>query len=260
MDSFNVAWRMQLQPKTPRYDENTSNITEDFKGDHTLENSVPFNHFASQVIKEENNIENYNLDQLQCIKEDTNNVIKYEKLELEEKILNNSSEHTCIEKDRKKRTLKYDTSKKDNSLMQDIKSHALKSLHNQCIQDTAQQQVCNIDISVLENMNLKLQSQERKNRQLEEYCRQLHHHVEQVLHQTLSQHQIEVSELRCLLYNTQEKLQLQIQAYVEQAERLAGADILAKDLFIENAYLIANLKRLKQHCLSLGVNYESTSI
>lgn len=249
IDAFNVASHMQ--PKTLRYDENTSNITEAFKEDHVLENSVPFNHLSSQVI---------NSNQLQCFKQNKSNVIKCEKFELEEKISNNSSEHTSIEKDRKKRTLKYGASIKDNLLTQDIKPHALKSLHNQCLQDTAQQQICNIDINVLENLNFKLQSQERKNRQLEEYCRQLQHHIEQVLHQTLSQHQIEVSELRCLLYNTQKKLQLQIQAYVEQAERLAGADVLAKDLFIENSYLIANLKRLKQHFSSLGVNCECTSI
>ncbi|KAK2576480.1 hypothetical protein KPH14_005810 [Odynerus spinipes] len=262
MDAFNVPSYIQLQPKTPQYYENTSSITEDFKGDHILENSVPSNHFMSQVIKEETCVGNYNLDQLQRTKEDTNSVNKCEKLEPEEKVLNSSSENASIEKDGKRRKFKYSILKKENeSLMQDlIKSQTLKSLHCHCLQDTAQQQVCNIDINVLENLNMKLQMQERKKRQLEEYFRQRQHHIEQVLHQTLSQHQIEVSELRCLLYNTQEKLQLQIQANVEQAERLAGADMLAKDLFIENAYLIANLKRLKQHCLLSGVNYESTSI
>ncbi|KAF7397268.1 hypothetical protein HZH68_008490 [Vespula germanica] len=262
MDSFNVESYMQLQSRSPQYDGNTSNVAENFKGDHIFENSVPSNHFMSQVIEEESCVENCHLNQLQCIKPDTNNVYKCEKSESGEKKSNNIPERTFIEKEDKKSKFKHSMSRKENNLLiqELIKSQTLNSLHCQCLQDTAQQQVCNIDINILENLNMKLQIQERKKRQLEEYFRQRQHHIEQVLHQTLSQHQIEVSELRCLLYNTQEKLQIQIQANTEQAKRLAGADMLAKDLFIENAYLIANLKRLKQHCLLSGVNYESTSI
>ncbi|XP_047356488.1 uncharacterized protein LOC124951724 [Vespa velutina] len=264
MDSFNVESYMQLQPRSPQYDGNTSKITENFKGDHIFENSMPSNHFMSQVIEEESCVENCHLNQLPCInKADTNNVYKCEKSESGEKKTNNISECTTFtEKEDKKSKFKHSMSRKENNLLiqELIKSQTLNSLHCQGLQDIAQQQVCNIDINILENLNMKLQIQERKKRQLEEYFIQRQHHIEQVLHQTLSQHQIEVSELRCLLYNTQEKLQIQIQANTEQAKRLAGADMLAKDLFIENAYLIANLKRLKQHCLLSGVNYESTSI
>ncbi|KAI4486913.1 hypothetical protein M0802_012232 [Mischocyttarus mexicanus] len=271
IDAFNVEPYMQLQSKTLKYDGDTSNdATDSTKGDHIFENSIPSNSLTSQVTKEENCVGNYHLDQLSCIKQDTNSVDKCEKSESGDKELNNISENTFIGKEERKSKSKYNTSKKNYLLMQElIKSQVSKGIYCQCLQDTAQQQqqqqqpqqqVCNIDINILESLTMKLQIQERKKRQLEEYFRQQQHHIEQVLHQTLSQHQIEVCELRCLLYNTQEKLQIQIQANTEQAKRLAGADILAKDLFIENAYLIENLKKLKQHCLLSGVNYESTSI
>ncbi|KAI4478785.1 hypothetical protein M0804_011531 [Polistes exclamans] len=262
MDAFNVESYAQLQSKTFKYDGDTSNnVTESFQGDHVFENPMPSNHLTSQVTKE-GCVGNYHLDQLSCIKQDTNSIDKCEKSESEDKGLNNISEHSFIEKEGKRSKSKHNTSKKDYLLIQElIKSQISNGIRCQCLQDTAQQQqVCNIDINILESLTMKLQIQERKKRQLEEYFRQQQHHIEQVLHRTLSQHQIEVCELRCLLYNTQEKLQVQIQANTEQAKRLAGADILAKDLFIENAYLIENLKRLKQHCLLSGVNYESTSI
>ncbi|XP_015186870.1 PREDICTED: ninein [Polistes dominula] len=261
MDAFNVESYTQLQSKTFKYDGDTcNNVTDRFKGDHIFKNPMPSNHFTSQVTKEDS-VGNYHLDQLSCIKQDTNSIDKCEKSESEDKGLNNISEHTFIEKEGKRSKSKHNTSNKDYSLIQElIKSQISNGIHCQCLQDTAQKQVCNIDINILESLTMKLQIQERKKRQLEEYFRQQQHHIEQVLHQTLSQHQIEVCELRCLLYNTQEKLQVQIQANTEQAKRLAGADILAKDLFIENAYLIENLKRLKQHCLLSGVNCESTSI
>lgn len=31
-------------------------------------------------------------------------------------------------------------------------------------------------------------------------------------------------------------------------ERLARTDILVKDLYVENAYLVANVQTLQQHC------------
>jgi ninein len=33
-----------------------------------------------------------------------------------------------------------------------------------------------------------------------------------------------------------------------QVERLARTDILVKDLYVENAYLVAAVQRLEQHC------------
>lgn len=187
MDSFNVESYMQLQPRSPQYDGNTSNVAENFKGDHIFENSVPSNHFMSQVIEEESCVENCHLNQLQCIKPDTNNVYKCEKSESGEKKSNNIPERTFIEKEDKKSKFKHSMSRKENNLLiqELIKSQTLNSLHCQCLQDTAQQQVCNIDINILENLNMKLQIQERKKRQLEEYFRQRQHHIEQVLHRKL---------------------------------------------------------------------------
>lgn len=100
--------------------------------------------------------------------------------------------------------------------------------------------------------------------------------------ETWKQHRNEITDLQFILRGTQEKLQHQSQAYKEQvckfvirfeiiindynlfflqAERLARADMLAKDLYLENAYLIASVERLEQHCHALTqYGTESTSV
>lgn len=190
VDSFNVDSYAQFHTRSPKYDGNASNVMENIKGDHIFESTVPYNHFMSQVIEEESCLENCHLNQLPCIKADANNVYKCdEKAESGEKKTNNISERTFVEKEDNKRSkLKQSSaSRKDNNLLiqELIKSQTMNSLHCQGLQDIAQQQVCNVDINILENLNMKLQIQERKKRQLEEYFVQRQHHIEQVLHRKL---------------------------------------------------------------------------
>lgn len=44
----------------------------------------------------------------------------------------------------------------------------------------------------------------------------------------------------------------------EQLERLARTDMLVKDLYIENSYLVANVQRLEKQCHML-TQYNSAS-
>lgn len=47
----------------------------------------------------------------------------------------------------------------------------------------------------------------------------------------------------------------------QQADKLASADILVKDLYIENACLTAHMKRLQERCLVLsGLDVGSSSM
>ncbi|XP_017888510.1 uncharacterized protein LOC108629986 [Ceratina calcarata] len=140
-----------------------------------------------------------------------------------------------------------------------FKLQNLRAINCQCVRNDAQ--VCCININILHHLNMKLQAQERKKQELQKLFKQQRYHTEHVLQHILSQHQAEILELQCLLRNTQKRLQLEYQANVVKAEQLARTDILVKDLYIENACLTANLKRLQQnyHMLT-GVNAESTSI
>lgn len=114
-----------------------------------------------------------------------------------------------------------------------------------CAQNNAQQHVSCVHVSVLQELKVKLYEQERKKQHLQRYIKQKRHHIEKLLQRKFSvnfskillvsnmllrslfqsflfftgvmlQHQTEVFELQCLLRNTQEKLQIQIQTTVDQ--------------------------------------------
>ncbi|XP_012218489.1 ninein homolog [Linepithema humile] len=139
--------------------------------------------------------------------------------------------------------------------------HDVKETSYPCTQNNAQQHVSCVHMSVLQELKIKLYEQERKKRHLQRYIKQKRHYIEKLLQRVMMQHQTEVFELQCLLRNTQEKLQIQIQTTVDQADKLASADILVKDLYIENACLTAHMKRLQERCLVLsGLDVGSTSM
>lgn len=61
-----------------------------------------------------------------------------------------------------------------------------------------------------------------------------------------------------MLKTNQEKLEQQIRVCNEQLERLAKTDMLVKDLYVENSYLVANVQRLEKQC-HLLTQYNSAS-
>ncbi|XP_012266404.2 blastoderm-specific protein 25D isoform X2 [Athalia rosae] len=147
-------------------------------------------------------------------------------------------------------------------LMQEVlKLQNIRAMSCSCAQMDGGEQACRIDLNVLQALNTRLQSQEQKCRQFQILLKQQQQHTERILHQTWKQHRNEITDLQFVLRGTQEKLQQQLQAYKEQAERLARADVLAKDLYLENTYLMASIERLEQHCHMLTqCSTKSTSV
>lgn len=66
------------------------------------------------------------------------------------------------------------------------------------------------------------------------------------------QHRGEKAELQYLLKTSQDKLEQQVKVCNDQLERLARTDMLVKDLYVENSYLVANVQRLEQQCHMLA--------
>uniref|UniRef100_A0A1L8DD27 Putative blastoderm-specific protein 25d isoform x2 n=1 Tax=Nyssomyia neivai TaxID=330878 RepID=A0A1L8DD27_9DIPT len=89
------------------------------------------------------------------------------------------------------------------------------------------------------NLQARIQHLEQKNRQLQTVLKQQQHYAETIMHQTWQQQRSEISELR-------NRLEAQTIIITEQAQRLANADILVKDLYIENSHLTSNMQRLEQ--------------
>lgn len=137
----------------------------------------------------------------------------------------------------------------------------LKESSCTCSQNNVQQQVDCVDLNIFQNLKMKLYAQERKKRHLQRYIKQQRQYIEKLLQRIMVQHQMEVCELQCLLRNTQENLHIQVQTTVDQADKLASADILVKDLYIENACLTSHMKRLQERYFILtGLDIGSTSI
>ncbi|XP_072761910.1 uncharacterized protein Bsg25d [Anoplolepis gracilipes] len=136
-----------------------------------------------------------------------------------------------------------------------------KEISCSCAQNNAQQDVGCINLSILQDLKMKLYTQERKKRHLQHYVKQQRQSIEKLLQRIMVQHQTEVCELQCLLRDSQERFQMQVQTTIDQADKLASADILVKDLYIENAYLTAHMKRLQERCLVLsGLDVGTTSM
>lgn len=89
------------------------------------------------------------------------------------------------------------------------------------------------------SLTSRIQQLEQKNRHLQNSLRQQNHYVETIMHQTWQQQRTEIGELR-------NRLDTQNIIITEQAQRLTNADILVKDLYVENAHLTATIQRLEQ--------------
>ncbi|XP_031366511.1 blastoderm-specific protein 25D [Apis dorsata] len=243
-DSFiHVKPSSESVSKLTQCNDNIRNLSEEFKYNGILESSTLSNDFIPRLKKDDIDSGNCDLQMQYSMK--VNDVFKAETPEW--KIVGNNGK---ILKEENVHNTEYDFVQ--NTLK-------LKTSNCQCMRNDTQ--VDCININILQNLNMKLQVQERKRHQLQECFKQQQYHIEHVLQHIISQHQIEISELQCLLRSTQERLQIEFQTNAEQAERLAQTDILVKDLYIENACLTANLKRLQQHYnMITGLNTESTSI
>lgn len=85
--------------------------------------------------------------------------------------------------------------------------------------------------------------------------------TEKLLEYTWKQHCNEVADLQQVLKDTQESLKYQINVNSMHMEKLTKSDLLLKDLYIENAYLKANVESLGERCHSLAhLSSQSTSV
>ncbi|KAK5644715.1 hypothetical protein RI129_006015 [Pyrocoelia pectoralis] len=120
------------------------------------------------------------------------------------------------------------------------------------------EEMVTLPIAVLHNFNCRLHHLEQRKRQLQIMLRQQHYHAEQMLQSCWQQYRGEKAELQYLLKTNQEKLEHQMRVCNDQLERLTKTDILVKDLYVENSYLVANVQRLEKQCHML-TQYNSAS-
>ncbi|XP_031844031.1 blastoderm-specific gene 25D [Nomia melanderi] len=250
---FNIQPSTEFTSKFTQCNDNISKLSEEFKFNRTLESSGLASDFIPRVKKEHVGLTDCNSRQtsIEYSIADLNSTCKIEKPASQWKMTDANGK---FPKEECMRNIEYD-------LMQDsCKLQNLKATNSQCVRNDVQPQLCCVNVNVLQSLSMKLQAQEYKKHQLQECFKQQKYQIERVLQHIISQHQLEVTQLQYLLRNTQERLQIESQTSAEQAERLVRTDLLVKDLYIENAYLSANLKRLQQHYMLKGLNPESTSI
>ncbi|XP_044731820.1 ninein-like protein [Chrysoperla carnea] len=113
-------------------------------------------------------------------------------------------------------------------------------------------QICRVSIGNLQELNGLLHQLDQKCRHLQQVLRRQQQQAESMLHQSWVQHKGEITDLQYLLKTTQEKLERQSHIANDQSEQLARTDMLVKDLYIENSYLLATVQRLEHHCLVLS--------
>nr|CAD7568032.1 unnamed protein product [Timema californicum] len=78
---------------------------------------------------------------------------------------------------------------------------------------------------------------------------------------TWQQQREELAALRFVLHSTQEKLQQQAVTCNEQVDQMRRTDVLVKDLYVENSYLVATVQQLEQRCqVFVQMSNDSSSV
>ncbi|KAJ8955160.1 hypothetical protein NQ318_009053 [Aromia moschata] len=188
-------------------------------------------------------------------------------------VASTSSSSTCLEKNstpcRPKRTRKHDKNmyKKNNQEKEAKKAENVnvappqpewKGFQN--LKGSAEQTVV-LPLSSFHNLNGRKNYLEQRVRHLQMCIKQQHYCNEQTLQHYWQQFRGERADLHSKLKYLQEKLDQQVRISNEQLDKLERTDLLVKDLYIENAYLIASVQRLEQQCHMLAqCNSSSSSV
>ncbi|XP_037707973.1 blastoderm-specific protein 25D isoform X1 [Drosophila subpulchrella] len=85
----------------------------------------------------------------------------------------------------------------------------------------------------------RLNQLELRNRHLQNVIKQQQQYTESLMQQSWRQHQVELNELHS-------RIETQGVMLADQTQRLQSADILVKDLYVENSHLTATVQRLEQ--------------
>lgn len=105
----------------------------------------------------------------ECSKRRIRNVYKEQNIQIDKK-----DAYIRVEKAKEKNKCEF-------TLMQDMLMQNLKKIGCHCsARNDAQQRVCCVETSVLQNLNMKLYAQERKKRQLQYYLKRQQQHVEKM--------------------------------------------------------------------------------
>lgn len=168
-DSFSVKPSSESVSKLTQCSDNIRNLSEEFKYNGILESSTLSNDFIPRLKKDDIDSGNCNLQMQYSMK--VNDVFKVETPELQWKIVGNNGK---ILKEENVHNAEYDFVQ--NTLK-------LKASNCQCMRSDTQ--VDCININILQNLNMKLQAQERKRHQLQECFKQQQYHIEHVLQREL---------------------------------------------------------------------------
>nr|CAD7202232.1 unnamed protein product [Timema douglasi] len=122
-------------------------------------------------------------------------------------------------------------------------------------------QACQIDLNVLQTLNSRLRHQEQQCRQLQAALKLQQQQSDSLLKRTWQQQREELTALRFVLHSTQEKLQQQAVTCNEQVDQMRRTDVLVKDLYVENSYLVATVQQLEQRCqVFVKMSNDSSSV
>ncbi|XP_004518525.1 blastoderm-specific protein 25D isoform X1 [Ceratitis capitata] len=94
---------------------------------------------------------------------------------------------------------------------------------------------------------------ELRNRHLQNAIKQQQQQTESLMQRSWQQHQMELADLHNRIEN-------QGSMIAEQVQRLQNADILVKDLYVENAHLAATIQRLEQHRARMNMVHQRQGI
>ncbi|XP_054082888.1 blastoderm-specific protein 25D isoform X2 [Zeugodacus cucurbitae] len=90
---------------------------------------------------------------------------------------------------------------------------------------------------------------ELRNRHLQNAIKQQQQQTESLMQRSWQQHQMELADLH-------NRIETQGSMLAEQVQRLQNADMLVKDLYVENAHLAATVQRLEQHRARMNMMHQ----
>ncbi|KAH8412209.1 hypothetical protein KR009_000431 [Drosophila setifemur] len=99
----------------------------------------------------------------------------------------------------------------------------------------------------------RLNQLELRNRHLQNVIKQQQQYTESLMQQSWRQHQVELNELHG-------RIETQSVLLADQTQRLQNADILVKDLYVENSHLTATVQRLEQQRARVNLIHQQQQV
>ncbi|KAJ8963697.1 hypothetical protein NQ317_009785 [Molorchus minor] len=167
-----------------------------------------------------------------------------------------SSSSVCLEK-------KFDTlsPEENQKTRQEYVQEEQPRKGDKKVGECSNEQTIILPLSSLHNLNGRKNYLEQRVKHLQMCIKQQHYCSEQTLQHYWHQFRGERADLHAKLRYLQEKLDQQVRISNEQLDKLERTDLLVKDLYIENAYLIASVQRLEQQCHMMAqCNSSSSSV